>query len=137
MTDIVSTFILALFLGAVSYRITRFLVLDTLIGMGSHETVVDGKLVHEPNSKWGGVIFRFAYYTDDTPEHQAGEDRSLIRGKIGDLLGCVYCTGFWVSAAVLAGWAWSANLNYTIPQWGLLAFGVAGVQAWLSSREDG
>lgn len=127
-----------LLLGIASYRLTRFFVLDTLIGMGTEETLDPDtqRLVLVPNSKWGEVVFRFAYVSDEADEHY-GEDRSFIRGKIGDLLGCIFCLGFWISTAAFALWTWSLPWTVENPQqWILSAFAVAGVQTFLNTRQD-
>jgi hypothetical protein len=101
-----------------SYRVTRFLVRDSLIGFGP-----------DSGSRMSMRLDRFAY----TPE---GEDRSYLRGKVGDLLTCVWCLGFWVSAvtytvAAVALGAWGDQPF----AWHTVAiFGVAGAQGYLSSR---
>lgn len=122
-----------LVLGFASYRITRFFVLDSLIGMGSEETLDPDTqaIVNVPNSPWGGVVMRFCY-TDN-----GKVDRGVIRGKLGDLAGCYFCLGFWISCAVLAAWTWSLPWMTNSPQnWVLEAFAVCGVQAFVSSRQD-
>lgn len=102
-----------------AYRVTRFLLWDSLMGMG----VVGGEFV----SKLGERIDRFAY-------DAAGNDRSWWRGKVGDLLTCPFCLGFWVSGgcyvALLAGSGreWSGA---PVVLHGLVVFAVAAVQSWL------
>lgn len=101
-----------------AYRITRFFVKDSLIGFGPDS----GSKVSSRLDKWA--------YNDD------GTDRSFLRGKVGDLLTCTWCLGFWVSlivyvvAAVSLGeWA-SQPLAFH----GVAIFAVAGGQGFLSSR---
>lgn len=113
----IETILMVLVLGLASYRITRFLVTDTLMGMGP-----------DSGSWLSTKVDAFAYNPD-------GSNRSWWRGKIGDLLTCYYCLGFWVSCAGLAVWTrtwpWTADQP---GQWVLLAFAIAGVQSFVSSR---
>lgn len=128
MIDLLTIAILSL----AAYRITRFFVEDSLIGMGSYETLDPDtqKVVNVPNSDWGGVVMRFCYKEDGT------EDRGFFRGKLGDLLGCIFCLGFWISCTVLALWTWSLPWQVASPQdWVLTAFAIAGVQAFIGSRQ--
>jgi len=96
-----------------SYRITRFIVFDSLIGadLGS-------------GSRFSIWLTQFAYNSD-------GTDRSWARGKIGDLLNCPWCTGFWVSVAVTAWWVF-------LPAgalWFLVPWAVAGTQGLLTQLD--
>lgn len=99
-----------------SYRITRFLVHDSLMGFGPDS----GSQV----SMW---VDRFAYEGDD------GLDRSFLRGKIGDLLTCTWCTGFWVSLAVVAVWTQVVPWDMSLQEW-VQVFAVAGGQGFMNSR---
>lgn len=94
----------------VAYRVTRFLVFDSLIGANL-----------ESGSSFSKWLDLFAY-------EPTGGDRSFIRGKIGDLLVCPFCTGFWVSLAVTCGWLWVAPWHLGRIGW-LTVFAVAGVQS--------
>lgn len=98
-----------------SYRITRFLVRDSLIGfsLDSESTV----------SQW---VDSFAY-TDE------GENRSWLRGKIGDLLTCIWCTGFHVSWIVLCAWTHRWPWDLAAKGW-VIAFAIAGAAGFLGSR---
>lgn len=119
-------------LGLAAYRITRFFVMDSLIGMGSTEELDPDtqKFVQLPHSKWGGVVMRFCY-------DEEYEDRGFFRGKLGDLLGCIFCMGFWISCAVYALWTWSLPWTSADPQvWVITAFAITGVQAFIGSRQD-
>lgn len=116
-----------------SYRITRFFVEDSLMGMGSFEELdlTTQKITNTANSKWGQIVMDFCYKEGGT------EDKGFFRGKLGDLLGCYFCLGFWVSCAVLALWTWSVPWNAESPQvWVLTAFAIAGGQAFIESRQD-
>jgi hypothetical protein len=120
-----------LILGLCSYRITRFLVLDSLIGMGTTETydASTKQTVQVPNSPLGAVVYSLCYKED-------GTDKGFFRGKLGDLLGCWYCLGFWVSAGCLAAWTQTLPWSAEDPgKWVLTAFAVAGVQIFAQSRE--
>ena len=101
-----------------AYRVTRFLVKDSLIGMG------------DDSGSWLSVkVDKFAYDAQ-------GLDRSSIRGRIGDLLTCSFCLGFWVSSGLLAAWTWSWpwGQGQQFQIWVATAFAIAGVQAYISSR---
>lgn len=101
-----------------AYRITRFLVKDSLIGFGPDS----GSSVSVRLDRWA--------YTED------GADRSFLRGKVGDLLTCVWCLGFWVSAIVYVAATVSLGEWNSVPLvWhGIAIFAVAGGQGFLSSR---
>lgn len=101
-----------------AYRITRFLVKDSLIGFGPDS----GSAVSVRLDKWA--------YNDD------GTDKSFWRGKAGDLLTCVWCLGFWVSLIVYVVATVSLGEWNSVPlAWhGILIFAVAGGQGFLSSR---
>lgn len=98
-----------------AYRVTRFLVKDSLLGFGP-----------DSGSRTSVRVDAFAY--DDE-----GQDRSWLRGKIGDLLTCTYCLGFWVSLAALCGWLrlapWELGVEGVV-----VVFAIAGVQGFLNSR---
>lgn len=102
-------------LALAAYRITRFFVKDSLIGFGP-----------DSGSAMSVRVDRFAYDSD-------GNDRSWLRGKIGDLLTCTWCLGFWVSAAVVC--AWTQTVPWELGIKGVLTvFGVAGAQGYLGTR---
>jgi len=121
-------------LALAAYRITRFLVRDSLIGFGP-----------DSGSAMSVRVDRFAYFgaADDGPD---GTDRSWLRGKIGDLVTCMWCLGFWVSAAVYLVWTGTAPVLEPADwaraweAWNLTAqdvvaiFAVAGAQGYISSR---
>lgn len=91
-------------------RITRFVVLDSLIGFNL-----------DSGSKMSRRLDVFAYAPD-------GSDRSWVRAKIGDLLNCTYCTGFWITVACWAAAVWG-------PGWAigfLTCWAAACVQALLN-----
>lgn len=113
MTIILSPLLLAVAI-LVAWRITWFLVFDSLMGFNLEST-----------SAMSRRLDTFAYKADNN-------DRSFWRGKLGDLLTCPFCLGFWVSgvtAYVIAQtWPWDAGWN------GCLTWvAVAGGQAALVS----
>lgn len=101
-----------------AYRITRFLVRDSLIGFGP-----------DSGSAMSVRVDRFAYDGD-------GNDRSFWRGKVGDLLTCVWCLGFWVSAIVYVAYAVAVGewAGTPLVAHGVAVFAVAGGQGFISSR---
>lgn len=103
-----------------AFRFTQFFVFDSLAGFNP-----------ESGSKASIALDAFAY--DET-----GKDRSFIRGKIGDLLTCPWCLGFWLSAFVylafiIASGRWDA---YPLVIHLLGVFAVAGGQGFLNAHTD-
>jgi len=110
-------FLILILLSFAAFRITRFFVKDSLIGFGS-----------DSGSAMSVRVDNFAYYDN-------GDDRSWLRGKVGDLLTCVWCLGFWVSVGVYAGWTQTVPWNAERPgQWILTVFAIAGAQGYLNTR---
>ena len=67
-----------LVLSLVAYRVTRFVVYDTLVG-----TSLDS------GSGFSQRVNLFAFTV-------TGQDRSWWRGKVGELITCPFCLGQWV-----------------------------------------
>lgn len=126
-----------LVLAVASYRITRFVVHDSLMGTGITES---GRFASGVAER----IDHFAYTQDEVDAlgkitKQGGDNRSFLRGKIGDLLTCTFCLGFWISVGV-----YFAYLSATVGQagieatpWavhGITVFAIAGVQSYINSR---
>jgi hypothetical protein len=91
-----------------SYRVTRFLVIDSLIEniRARFQTFLfnkDGKL-------------------------------KLIWHKLLDLISCTWCTGFWVSLVLYSVFVWTSPHEFTRVDW-ISAFAVAGLQGLLHSWE--
>lgn len=113
-----------------AYRITRFLVNDSLFGFGPTS-----------ESRMSVRIDRFAYFDQTDEEVQEGfrldgEGRSWLREKIGDLLTCTWCLGFWVSAAVYLAFVFATD-SWDLAEpvvHGISIFAVAGGQGFLNSR---
>jgi hypothetical protein len=105
-----AVFIIAL----AAYRLTRFLVFDSLFGFNLAS-----------RSRMSGRLDRWAYTTD-------GKDRTYWRGKLADLLVCPYCTGFWVTIGVWASWFYGPTWLRVI----VVLFAIAGVQAFLNHLDQ-
>lgn len=118
-----SIFVLLAF---VSARVTQFLVFDSLMGMNP-----------ESGSKLSIVIDRFAYWGEiEPPEDKlSGDDRTFWRGKVGDLLTCPFCLGFWISAAIYLSYVSYAEAWQPFPLLIHLAgvFAVAGGQSLINA----
>lgn len=107
-----------------AFRITRFFLYDSLMGMG-----LVGKEFASPLAE---RVDRFAY-------DREGNNRSLLRGKLGDLLTCPWCLGFWISAACYFSWlgatvGWDGITATPLPVHGITVFAIAGVQGYINSR---
>lgn len=92
-------------LGIAAYRVTRFLVIDTLLEPGRSKL------------------------------HSKLEQRDgLIWAKIYDLISCTWCVGVYVSFAIYAIYLWNLFVDWTRLDW-LSAIAVAGVQGMLHAIE--
>lgn len=99
-------------LGLASYRLTRFILHDSLIG-----THMDS------GTQLSVTLDSFGYNSD-------GTDRSFLRGKLTDLITCHYCISFWISCGLLAAWTWSWPWTVSSPQsWIITGFAISGVVA--------
>lgn len=113
-----------------AYRITRFFVEDSLLGFGPNS-----------ESRMSVRVDRFAYFdeTDEdvqNGERVDGEGRTWLREKVGDLLTCTYCLGFWISAAVYLSFVLATD-SWDLAEpvvHGISVFAVAGGQGFLNSR---
>ena len=123
----VEIFLTLLALGFASFRITRFIVWSSLIG-----TACDGQPhgngFRNPDTAIGVAVSEFAYKPN-------GEYQGWFRGKLGDLLQCSWCLGFWVSAAAYMAW-FSPELAELRAQDLLNVFAIAAVQSLLSARHE-
>jgi hypothetical protein len=108
----------AIVVALAAYRITRLIVLDSLLG-----EYPDAE--HPRGTGYRRWLDRFAY-------QEGGANRSAFRGWLGDLLTCTWCTGVWVSAAAWAAWVWGADWVRDIE----MVAAIAGVQGYLSSRHN-
>ncbi len=126
-----TSFFLVLILGLAAYRITRFIVSDSLLDgirnklisiLFAPDELTEPQLDEEGNYQ-PPVLDE--PYRIDIPRFWA-----VTFGKLGELITCRFCIGFWVSLALY--------LSYQ--QWGLawpiMAFAVAGVQALLGGWES-
>lgn len=106
-----------------AYRITRFFLFDSLMGMSM------GAGGDDPASDFAIKVDSWAYNPD------TGLDRSFLRGKIGDLLTCPWCLGFHIGWILLALWTWTLPWMVPSPQaWVITAFAIAGGQGFIQSR---
>lgn len=103
-----------------AFRFTQFFIYDSLMGFNP-----------ESGSKMSARLDEFAYDTE-------GRDRGYVRGKIGDLLICPWCLGFWLSAITYFTFVLAADRfsGYALALHVLGVFAVAGGQGFLSSRTD-
>jgi len=97
-----------LLLALACYRVTRFLVHDSLMGASP-----------DSGSWWSTVIDGFGY-------QEGGENRSWIRGKIADLLTCHYCLSFWICLAGYVALAGVPKDGYAVAD-GVTVFALAGL----------
>ena len=97
-----------LLLGFASYRITRFLVIDTLIE---------------------NVRNRFHTFL----ANRRGRLK-IIPHKFLDGISCTWCLGFWVSLVVYSLYLWNCPVDFDQVDW-LNVFAVAGVQGILHALE--
>jgi hypothetical protein len=98
-----------------AFRLTRFFTLDSLVGANL-----------DSNSAFSRVLDEWAY-------DEEGNERGFIRGKVGDLLSCPYCLGFWISLA--CWWLWTQDFEFV--REGLTVFAVAGAQSMCSKWDRG
>lgn len=99
------------FIGWAGYRLTRFLVIDTLIS---------------------GIRNKFHSFV----VNQAQKNGKLkkVWEKLYDLTSCTWCTGFWVSFALYWAWFWKSPADWN--QYDIIAvFAIAGVQGILHAIE--
>lgn len=111
-------FLAVLVVGLCVYRVTRFIVVDTLIG----------EYPDARNPRGTGLRRRldvFAFNED-------GTDRSFLRGKLGELFGCPFCTGVWVAG--FSWWGWNYGPDWL--RYAMVIAAIAGVQAFIQSRPD-
>lgn len=111
-----------LLLAFAAYRIARFIVLDEFLGDYASKDHPRGTGLRRV---WDWVLFE--------PD---GEARNPVTDWLGKLSSCVWCTGFWVSLALVCAWfhLWPWQLG--LVGW-VYAFAVAGVQGFLGSRVEG
>lgn len=116
-TSFAITIVEFVLLSAAAFRLTQFFVFDSLIGANL-----------DSGSRFADALDDFAYDTN-------GNDRTWLRGKIGDLLTCPWCLGFWISAAcyltfVIAAGRWG---DHELVAHAIGVFAVAGVQGTLNA----
>lgn len=90
-----------------SFRVTRFLLFDTLID--------------EPRNFWYNQL-------------TGGTKLKYLREKLLDLTSCSWCTGFWVTLIIYSVYATAYPWEFTRFNW-LSFLGVAGVAGMLHAYE--
>lgn len=109
LIDIVPLFVLAF----ASYRITRFLLIDSLLDGSRSKLHV---LLVNKSKKEGKL--------------------HLLWDKLYDLTSCTWCAGFWVSLAVYATVLWIAPWDFT--RFDIVnVFAIAGLQGFGHAVEPG
>lgn len=112
-----------LILAFASYRFTRFVTRDTLWVIW-RERLLDNLLAPKGSETVDG-------YRDDIPRPAA-----IVLGKLGELIECYWCAGFWVSLLVYC-------LFFTVLPWNIGIFGliawwaIAGLQGFIGALEPG
>lgn len=105
--DIIPLLVLAF----ASYRLTRFLVIDTF---------VEG--------------LRAKLYTFLTNRAQKNGPLHRLWVKIYELTSCTWCTGFWVSVALYTAYVWTAPWDFS--RFDVInIFAIAGIQGLLHALE--
>jgi amino acid permease len=94
-----------LILGLAAFRVTRLLVVDSLLEPG--------------RSKFHSMLERHSGW---------------IWAKVYDLVSCTWCVGVYVSFAIYAVYLWDLFVHWTRVDW-LSAIAVAGVQGMLHAVE--
>lgn len=108
-TDVATLLLEVVVVAFAAFRITRFIVLDSLAGASM-----------QSGSGFSIRLDEWAF----TPE---GVARGRFRGFITDLLTCTWCCGWWVALACSVVW-------WVTPAWWLLIpWAIAGAAALLMS----
>lgn len=105
MIDIVAFIVLSF----AAYRITRFLLFDTLLD--------------EPRNFWYNTA-------------SGGNRFKLLREKALDLTSCSWCTGVWVTFFLYWIYVWYSPVHFTRFDW-INILAIAGVQGLLHAYEPG
>lgn len=109
MIDIIPLVVLAL----ASYRLTRFLVIDTLIS--GLRNKVHGFLINRA---------------------QKNDKLRILWEKLYDLSSCTWCSGFWVSLALYWLYVWCSPTSWD--QMDVInIFAITGIQGFLHALEPG
>jgi Protein of unknown function (DUF1360) len=103
MLELLITVIIA---GLVVYRVTRFVILDSMIE-GTRDWI-EGKLI--------------------------GDKPNLIRDKLDDLFHCPYCLSVWISAATIA--VADRYRSVPLPVFAWLATAAACMVVWTIVEDD-
>lgn len=112
-----SDFLLVVLLALATYRISRLIIFDSLVG-----TRVDS------GTKLSRRIDEWAY-------NQDGTDKGFWRGKVGDLITCPHCLSFWISWSACSLW-WGIRPWAITWQQGLIVWAVAGIASLVWDWRD-
>jgi hypothetical protein len=110
---------------AASYRLTRLVVLDTVLG--AHPNDADPE---HPRGTGLRRLMDWALYDAEREVYRNG-----VAEWLAALVSCTFCTGVWVSAAVTCVWLETAPQDLGTKGWVLVA-AVAGGQGFVSSRHE-
>ena len=116
-------FLTLLLLGLAAYRLTRLVVVDTILGdWGDDEDYGTGLR---------GLVDRVLLRRTD---HGRGllEPRNRLCAWASELLACTWCAGVWVSAAVVVAWYHGG----AVVEWVVAISAVAAIQGYLNSRAN-
>lgn len=112
-----------------AYRVTRFVVSDTLIE-GTRDRLRSAAFTSDRHGEFYRPVTR--------PDGQVRPAATMARGKAADLLTCSWCAGWWISTAcytltvvALGRWGGTPLLVHAVT-----AAAVAGVQGFIGSRPD-
>ena len=94
-----------------AFRFTRFFVYDKMLGASP-----------QSGSNFSVWLDVFAYTTE-------GANRSWLRGKLGDLLTCPWCLGFWITGLTMLAWLSGVLAAQMVIQ----VFALAGAAALLQT----
>lgn len=103
--------LLGLWLGIASFRVTRFLVIDTL---------------------FQGLRNKFHSFLINQSQKEG--KFSLVWSKLYDLTSCTWCAGVYVSLGLYSLWMWTCPLDFGRMDWINVA-AIAGIQGFLHSIE--
>lgn len=119
MNDLTALELLVLALA--SYRITRLITVDTILGH------YPGEVPGDPDKR--GTFIRG--WLDRRFYDSNGADLGPIRGWLGALYSCPWCMGVWVSAAL---WYAATQTTWSFVEPVCVIAAIAGAQGYIASR---
>lgn len=112
-------------LGLAGYRLTRLLVLDTILD-GPR-----GWVLHQLACPPEGTT-RATSPTVLGPTNRRRPRGRALRAKLAELLQCTYCVGVWVMLGLAAWWHWAPQAR-----WAVFVAAAMGLQALLNGWDQG